>query len=77
MNDPKRVVFTSQFGTGKTFLMKEKAKEILRKKKAWRKSGINCTFNKTKRSFYTQTYPSQKLTRLFIIFFKVGHSHIF
>jgi hypothetical protein len=39
MNNPKRVLFTSPFGTGKTFLMKEKAKEVLKQRKAWKKSG--------------------------------------
>ena len=44
MNDPKRVLFTSAFGTGKTFLLKEKAKEVLRKRKAWKKSGKKDVF---------------------------------
>ncbi len=40
----KRVLFTSPFGTGKTYLMKAKAKEILKERKKWNKNGKNFGF---------------------------------
>jgi len=70
-NDPKRVIFTSEFGTGKTTLLKAKAKNIARSKKNFENSKImKEKSKKTEKKAKNQSITEDPGKTFFILFIK-------